>query len=108
MVPWKTRLHHKISARFQNQKSTIDPLIRVETHIREANIRKEHLIAEFFDLEKAYDTTWKYGIMKDLHKLELWGSHLISWTTFYLKETLKSDEDWHFLISKSKKKDAPR
>jgi len=22
----------------------------------------------FFDLEKAYDTTWKYGILRDLHE----------------------------------------
>ena len=25
----------------------------------------------FFDLEKAYDTTWRYGILKDIHKLGL-------------------------------------
>ena len=23
----------------------------------------------FFDLEKAYDTAWKYGILEDLHKM---------------------------------------
>ena len=27
----------------------------------------------FFDLEKVYDTTWKYGIMKDLHGMDLRG-----------------------------------
>ena len=27
----------------------------------------------FFDLEKAYDTTWRYGILKDLHGLGLKG-----------------------------------
>ena len=27
----------------------------------------------FFDLEKAYDTTWKYEIMKDLHGFGLRG-----------------------------------
>ena len=27
----------------------------------------------FFDLEKAYDTTWKYGILKDLHDAGLRG-----------------------------------
>ena len=36
--------------------------------MREALIKKEHLTI-FFDLEKAYDTTWKYGVMKDLHEL---------------------------------------
>ena len=28
-------------------------------------------MAVFFDLEKAYDTTWNYGIMQDLHDLGL-------------------------------------
>ena len=27
----------------------------------------------FFDLEKAYDTTWKYGILRDLHELGVKG-----------------------------------
>ena len=36
-------------------------------------VKKEHVVAVFFDLEKAYDTTWKHGIMKDLHKLGLKG-----------------------------------
>ena len=33
----------------------------------------------FFEFEKAYDTTWKYGIMKDLHDMDLRGrlSHFI-------------------------------
>ena len=39
-------------------------LVRLETFIREAFIKKEHLVTIFFDLEKAYDTTWKYGIIK--------------------------------------------
>ena len=36
-------------------------------------IKKEHVVAVFFDLEKAYDTTWRYGILKDIHKLGLRG-----------------------------------
>ena len=27
----------------------------------------------YFDLEKAYDTTWRYGVMKDLHEAGLRG-----------------------------------
>ena len=37
--------------------------------MREASIKKEHVVAIFFDLEKAYDTTWKHGILRDLHEL---------------------------------------
>ena len=49
----------------------MDHGVKLETSIREANIQKQHLIAVFFDLEKAYETTWKFGIMKDLHSLGL-------------------------------------
>ena len=31
-------------------------------------IKKEYVVAVFFYLEKAYDTTWRYGILKDIHK----------------------------------------
>ena len=51
---------------FRTKLSTVDHLVRLETFVREAFIKKEHLTAVFFDLEKAYDTTWKYGIMRDL------------------------------------------
>ena len=58
---------------FQQNRSTLDHLVRLETFIREAFIHKEHLVAIFFDLEKAFDTTWKYGIMKDLHSAGIKG-----------------------------------
>ena len=51
----------------------MDPVVRLETSIREANIQKQHLVAVFFDLEKAYKTAWRYGIMKDLHNIGLKG-----------------------------------
>ena len=46
-------------------------MIRLESFIRDAFVKKEHVVAVFFDLQKAYDTTWTYCIMKDLHKLDL-------------------------------------
>ena len=58
---------------FRRQRSTNDHVVRLETFIREAFIKKEHLVSVFFDLEKAYDTTWKYGIMKDVHDIGLKG-----------------------------------
>ena len=51
---------------FRSKRSTVGHLVRLETFVREAFIKKEHPTAVFFDLEKAYDTTWKYGIMRDL------------------------------------------
>ena len=47
---------------FRSDRSTTDNLVRLETFISD-----EHVVAVFFDLEKAYDTTWRYGILKDIH-----------------------------------------
>ena len=58
---------------FRKQRSTVDQLVRLETWIREGLINRQHVVAIFFDLEKAYDTTWKYGILSDLFKAGLRG-----------------------------------
>ena len=54
-------------------RSTMDPLVRFETFEREGFLNGEHVVSIYFNLEKAYDTTWKYGIMKDLHDMDLRG-----------------------------------
>ncbi len=58
---------------FRKQRTTTDQLVRLESFIREAFIRKEHVVSVFFDLEKAYETTWQYGIMRDLRDAGLRG-----------------------------------
>lgn len=63
----------KFQSGFRWNRSTLDHLVRFETLVRETFLKKEHLVAIFFDLEKAYDTVWKYGIMKDLHDMGLRG-----------------------------------
>ena len=63
---------------FRHQRRTNAHLVRLETFIREAFTKKEHVVAVFFDLEKAYDTTWKYGIMNDLHEI---GLKIQKWAT---------------------------
>ena len=62
-----------VQSGFRSERITNDSLIRLETFIRDAFIKKEHVVAVFFDLEKAYDTTWRYGILRDLHELGLKG-----------------------------------
>ena len=64
------KLITEYQAGFRSQRSPIDHLILLERFIREA-IKKEHLVAVFFDLEKAYDTTWNYGIVRVLKNLGL-------------------------------------
>ena len=54
---------------FRKGRSTTDHLVRFETFIREAFAQEKHVVAVFFDLEKAYDTTWKRGILNNLHEM---------------------------------------
>ena len=45
---------------FRKSRSTIDQIIKLESAVREAFIKREHLVS-------VHDTTWRYGVMKDLH-----------------------------------------
>ena len=62
-----------VQSGFRSERSTNDNLVRLETFIRDAFVKKEHVVAVFFDLEKADDTTWKYGILRDLHEFGVKG-----------------------------------
>ena len=59
---------------FRSRRSMVDHLVRFEMFCREAFIHNQQLVLVFFNLEKAYDTTWEYGIMKDLLGFSLRGS----------------------------------
>ena len=51
---------------FRKHGSTVDHLVRLDYSIREAFIRKNHLVS-------AHDTTWKYGILSVLFEAGLKG-----------------------------------
>ena len=63
----------EIQCGFRKSRSTVDHLVRLESFIRDAFLNKQEVVSIFFDLEKAYDTTWKHGILKDLHEAGLRG-----------------------------------
>ncbi|GBN51186.1 putative RNA-directed DNA polymerase from transposon BS [Araneus ventricosus] len=48
---------------FRRGRSTFDNLVLLETQIRNAFVRRNHLVSIFFDTENAYDRTWRYGIL---------------------------------------------
>ena len=78
---WYLESHNlltNVQCGFRSRRSTVDHLVRFETFWREAFIHNQH-----FDLEKAYDTTWKYGIMRDLHGLR---GHLPIFIAPFLKD----------------------
>ena len=61
-----------IQSGFVSDRSTTENLVRLATFTRGAFSKKEYVVAVFFFyLEKAYDTTWRDGILKTTHKLGL-------------------------------------
>ena len=74
---------------YRANRSTDDHLIRLETLIHDAFIQNQHLIAVFFDLQKAYDTTWKHGIQQDLHDIGLRGNLPIFIGNFLIDRTFQ-------------------
>lgn len=61
---------------FREDRSTTDHLIRIEAYIRDAFIHKQYCLCVFLDMEKAYDTTWRYGILRDLSDIGIHGNML--------------------------------
>jgi hypothetical protein len=43
---------------FRGHRSTVDHLVNPEYHVQNAFLLRQHVVAVFFDLEKAYDTSW--------------------------------------------------
>ena len=53
---------------FRKGQTTTDQLIRLESFIRDSFLKCNHVVSVFFYLEKAYDTLWKHGVIRNLHK----------------------------------------
>jgi len=69
---------------FRKNHSTVHPMVQFTNFISEALNRKEHAIALFCDLRKAFDTVDHVILLKKLKKLGIKGSaHL--WFSDYLK-----------------------
>ena len=78
----KNGLLAKQQCGYRSNRSTDDHLVHLETFISDAFIHNQHLVAVFFDLQKANDTTWKYGILQDLHNTGIRGNLPILWACF--------------------------
>ena len=59
---------------FRKNRSTIDPLMFLTREIQNAIALQNQTIAVFFDLEKAYDTTWRGGILMQLVEWDIKGN----------------------------------
>ncbi|GFT94213.1 putative RNA-directed DNA polymerase from transposon X-element [Trichonephila clavipes] len=90
---------------FRKGRSTLDNIIQLESKIRNAFVRRNHLVSIFFDIEKAYDRTWRYGILRTLFNFGLRGNlpiliqkflnvrtFMFVWASFYVDDLLISCE----------------
>ena len=59
---------------FRRLLSTSVPLLKFDYDIREAFAAKDRVLAVSFDLERAYDSAWRRGILLQLHRLGFRGS----------------------------------
>lgn len=67
--------------------STTEALTRLSTDISVALSLKEQLVCVFFDLTKAYDTTWNCGILVALHECGIRG-HLAVYVQNFLNNRI--------------------
>ena len=64
--------HHRVFTNaqcgFRKDRSTVDHILALDTEIRACFSQKKHLGAVFFDIEAAYDTVLRHGILEKLFK----------------------------------------
>lgn len=74
---------------FRRGRSTFDNLVLLETRIRNTFVRRNHLVSIFFDIEKAYDRTWRYGILRTLFQFGFRGNLPIFLRNFLSRRTFQ-------------------
>jgi ribonuclease HI len=70
---------------FRRGRSTEDVHVILEAEAQEAFREKQHLILVSLDLEKAYDTCWRYHIVRTLHKWRFRG-HMLHFVKNFTKD----------------------
>ncbi|KAG5871268.1 hypothetical protein JTB14_024338 [Gonioctena quinquepunctata] len=61
-------------AGFRCHRSTIDQLVLLEKEIQNSFAERNHLVAVFFDLERAFDSTWRFGVLEQMNEWGLRGN----------------------------------
>ncbi|GBN20959.1 putative RNA-directed DNA polymerase from transposon X-element [Araneus ventricosus] len=80
---------HTQQSGFRKKRSTIDNAVYLEIQVRNAFLRRTHLVSVFFDIEKAYDRTWRYGILKTLPNFGFCGNLPVFIQNFLLLRSFK-------------------
>ncbi len=70
----RNHLFNPVQCGFRQDRSTIDHLVTLNSCVRARFLRGHHVGAIFFDIEKAFDTTWQYELLSKLHPLGIRGN----------------------------------
>ena len=73
---WHLETHgllSEVQSGFRRDRSTLDPLLRLSTAVQESFLMKGHTLGVFFDIEKAYDMTWRGGILESFRNMGVRG-----------------------------------
>ena len=70
-------------------RGTKDVLVRMKDVILDCFVQQKHLFGIFFDIEKAYDTTWKFGILQSIHSYGIRGA-----LAYFIGDFLKIVLSW--------------
>ena len=62
---------------FRKNRSTLDPLWRISNQIKQSFVKQCQIISVFIDLKRAYNTTWRQGIIKKIYKIGIRGYMII-------------------------------
>ena len=59
---------------FRKHRNSVDHVLTLDSVIRASWSKNRHVGAVFFDIEAAYDTAWRHGILLKIFKLGIRGS----------------------------------
>ena len=74
---------NKYQSGFRQAKSTDDHLFRLSQSVMESFNRREHVVAAFLDVEKAFDNVWHNGLRYKIFMLDL-PSKMTRWLSDFL------------------------
>lgn len=95
------RLLNPFQSGFRRNRTTTDNLMSLVSEIHTAFQNKQHLVAIFFDLEKAYDMVWKRLILNNLKEYDINGRMLHFITNFLSERRFKVRVNGQFSETKS-------
>ena len=76
-------LMNRYQSGFRKGRSTADALVKVSNESEKALSRKEVMVIVYFDIEKAYDSMWREGLLIKMQGMGI-GGRLYNWVLDFL------------------------